>query len=109
MSASPSRDIGLGNRRLGDRPHRLAIGAVEHVGKSNLAHLDHGFDRPSIDVDIEQDGMRRHVVVPDVMVDELLVPDHLAGLDIQADQRIGIKVGAGTMSAVPVVGRAIRY
>ena len=100
-----SRHIGLRNRDVGNRPHGLAVGAVEHVRERHLPHLDDGFDRPSVDIDVDQDRMHRHVVVPDVVVNELLVPDHLAGLDIQADERVGIQVGAGTMAAVSVVGR----
>ena len=49
--------------------------------------------------------MQRHVVVPDVVVNELLEPDHLAGLDVETHQRIGIEIVAGTMAAVSVVGR----
>ena len=47
--------------------------------------------------------MRWTVVVPDVMVDELLVPDHLAGLDIETDDGTRIEIGARPMSAVEIV------
>ena len=43
------------------------------------------------------------VVVPDVVVDGLERPDHLAGLDVQRDDGIGVAVVAGAQAA-PEVG-----
>src|SRR5207248_4181995 len=53
-------------------------------------------------------GVRRHVVVPDVMMDELLVPDDFPSLDIEADDGVGIQIGAWTMSTVSIIGWRFR-
>ena len=51
--------------------------------------------------------MGRHVVVPDIMMHELPVPNPFARLDIQADERGSEQIGAGTMSAISIVGRVL--
>src|SRR5262245_14487850 len=51
--------------------------------------------------------MRGHVIVPNVMMDELLVPDDFSSLNVEADQRVGIESGSGTMPSVAVIGRRL--
>ncbi len=41
------------------------------------------------------------------MVDQLVVPDHLSRPDIEADQAVRVKVLAGTVAAIDVVGRGL--
>src|SRR5262245_37699483 len=48
--------------------------------------------------------MRRHVVVPDVMMDELEVPDSLTGANVHTDKAVRKEISARPMSAVRVVG-----
>ena len=96
--------------RLRDRPSRstatrAAVGAVEHIGERLLCELHDRANRLAVHRQVDEDRVRGHVVVPDVVVHELLVPDHLAGLDVEADQRVRVQVVAGTMAAVHVVGR----
>ena len=70
-----------------------------------LARLRHRLDRPAIDRDVGQDRCAREVPVPDVVVDELVVPQPLTGLEIHRDEAVGEQVVAVTMPTVIVVGR----
>src|SRR6185369_927537 len=72
-------DIGLFYGTLFDRPDRLPRDSIEDVCKGLLRKLDHRADGLSVDIDIQQDRMRRHVIVPDVMVHQLVMPDFLSG------------------------------
>ena len=72
--------------------------AIEDVEKSLLGRLRHRLDRPAVHGDVDQDRRARDVVVPDAVVDELIVPDALAGLQFDGEQRFGEQVVAGTMA-----------
>ena len=74
------------DRPLFDGPHRLAGLAIEHEDEALLGRLRDGRDLPAVDGDVDQDRRARHVVIPDRMVHELVVPDALAGLQIDRDQ-----------------------
>ena len=92
------------HRALLDRPDRLAGDPVEHVGERLLGHLRHGLDLPAVDGDVDERRRGRDVVVPDAVVDELVVPDALAGPGVQAHQALREQVVAGPMAAVEIVG-----
>ena len=59
-------------------------------------------DLPAVHVDRHEVRRRREVPVPDAVVHGLEVPDTLAGLGIETEQRFGEQVGARTLTA-PVV------
>src|SRR6185312_16127968 len=63
------------------------------------------FDRPAVDVDVDQNRRARDVEVPDAVVHELVVPLLLAGVEIDGDDALAVESGAGTMAAVVVAGR----
>ena len=77
------------DRPLFDRPHRLAGLAIEHEDEALLGRLRDRRDLPAVDGDVDEDRRARHVVIPDRMVHELVVPDALAGLQIDRDQAFG--------------------
>ena len=84
------------------------IGSPVTRSKMNTsAHLRHHGDRgnrPAVALDVDQRRSGRHIVVPEVVVDKLLVPLQLAGGRIERDQRVAVQVRALTIAAV-VVGR----
>src|SRR5262249_1484733 len=62
---------------------------------------------PAVPGDVDQVRGAGEVVVPEAVVDELVMPDAAAGLCFQADERLAEEVRAGAVAAVPVVvGRA---
>ena len=100
-----ARHRALLDRALFDRPHRLAGLAIEHEHEALLGRLRDRRDLLAVDGDVDQDRRARDVVVPDRMVDELEVPDALAGLQIDGDEALGEQVVAGPMAAEVVAGR----
>src|SRR5262249_19584427 len=97
------------NRCLGNGPHfdgpdRLAGDSVEDETESGLSDLRHGFDGLAIDLDIAQDRRSRQVVIPQAMMDRLVMPDPLTGFGFKTDERLGEKGVAQPVGAVPVVG-----
>ena len=84
-----ARDVGL--LRDGpflDRPDRLAGDAVEGIDEALLADLGNGLDVTPVDRDVHQIWMGREVVVPEPVVNSLEVPQALAGLDVDGNQRL---------------------
>src|SRR5437016_5278202 len=47
----------------------------------------------------------RWVVVPQTVMDQLVMPDHLAGRDIQTDEALAVKPVAEAVAAEIIVGR----
>ena len=91
---------------LHDRVDRLAGLAVQHVDVAGLAQRRDALDRASVHHHVEQDGPRRQVPVPDVVVQRLEVPLQLAGLDVDAEHGVGEQVHAEPRRGV-VVGRRV--
>ena len=102
-----ARHLRLRRRPHFHRPDRFAGVAVVGVDVGLLGDLEQARDAPAADVDVEQDRRRRRVVVPDVVLDQLLVPDPLAGLHVQRDDAGAEQVVAGAEAAVVVDGRAV--
>ena len=73
-----SYTITPGTMYLLDGHERLAGQAIEHVEVALLGRLDERRHRPAIGRPVEQHRLRRHVVVPDVVVDGLEVPGDAA-------------------------------
>ena len=89
-----ARHVGLRHRPFLDRPHRLAGHTIEHIEEALLGGDRDRLDRPAIDVDVGEDRRRGDVEIPDRMVDELEMPLAHAGLEIDRDQALGIKIVA---------------
>src|SRR5262249_3895186 len=96
-------DVGLFHRSLFDRPNRYSGDSVEYIGECLVRELNDSAHRLPIDIDVEQNRMGRHVVVPDVVMHQLVMPDLPSGFDIEANERTGVQIVSGTASAVCVV------
>src|SRR5881628_3773713 len=57
-------------RTFNDWPDRLAGDAVEDVSESLFRQLNDRFHSAAIHIEIEQNRMRRHIVVPNVVMHE---------------------------------------
>src|SRR5229473_4347688 len=68
------RSIGCGNWPLFDRPYRFSGRTIEDERERLLRELHDRFDRPSLDGDVSEDRGRRQVVVPQIVVDDLIMP-----------------------------------
>ncbi len=99
-----ARHRALFDGALFDRPHRLAGLAIEDEHPALLGWLRDRLDRFAVDGDVHQDRRARDVVVPDAVMHELVVPDALAGLQIDGDEAFAEQIVAGTMSAEIVAG-----
>ena len=91
-----------------DRPHGRARRAIEHEQETVLRDLRQRFDRATVDGDVDQDGRGRQVVVEQVVVHGLEMPDALAGLRVQRDDGAAVEVVAEPVAAVHVVRDAAR-
>ena len=103
---SSSGHVGLGHRPLFDGPQRLAGHAIEHPDEALLADLRHDVDRLAVVPHGQQFRRGGVVVIPDVVVDHLEMPEPLAGAGIEREQAIAEQIGAFAVRAVEVVFRA---
>src|SRR5262249_33342884 len=93
---------------LFDGPQRFAGHAIEHVQKTGLARLRDDIDRLAAVRDGQELRRGRVVVVEDVVVDHLEVPDAPAGPGIQRNQAVAEEIRARSIGAVEVVFRTAR-
>ena len=97
--------VALRHRPLLDRPHRLAVGAIEHVDERLLRHLRQRLDAAAVHGDVGEHRRGRQVVVPQAVMDDLEVPDALAGPGVEARAMLSAEqVVAGPRAAVVVAG-----
>ena len=88
-----------------DGPDWLARLAVEDEAEALFGDLGHGFDFPASDVDIDEVGCRRQIVIPHPVVGGLEVPDALARSGVEADEAFGEEIVAGSVPAIVIVSR----
>ncbi len=84
-------DVRLRHGPLDDFEHRLAGLAIEDEQHAGLRCLDNGRNRFVVALDVDQHRLRRHVVVPQVVMHELAMPGERAGIGVQGDQRVRIR------------------
>src|SRR6185312_6921006 len=95
-------DIGLRNGSFFDRPQRLAGEPIEDEHRSELGALRHGLDRFAIVFDREEFRGDWQVVVPEVVVNDLEMPEALAGARVERQQRIAEEVVALAIGTIEV-------
>jgi hypothetical protein len=103
------RDVGLWHRLLVDGPDRLAGLAIEHEQEAVLRRLRDGRDLLAVRTDREELGRVRQIVVPQIVVHGLEVPEAFSGPGIERDDAVGEQVRPEAVATVKVVsGRAGR-
>src|SRR3972149_2432174 len=100
-----ARALGGGHGTLLDGPHRLARLPVEDVEKRRLARLYDRADSFAVHGDVSEGRGSDGVVLPDVMVHHLEVPDFLPGLRVQGHEAVRVQVFSGTVAPVVRRGR----
>ena len=102
-----ARHLRLRHRLLLDGPEGFAGRAVEGVGEGLLGDLHDGGDVLPVHGHVHQDRRGGGVVVPDVVMDELVVPLPLPGPHVERDQAGAEQVVAGPEAAVEVLRGAV--
>ena len=97
--------VAFRHRALFDVEDRLAGDAIERKHQSGFVDDDDGGHHLSVAAQVDEKRRRLGVIVPDVMVHELEVPEILAGVRIDRDDRGREQIVAGTVDADAVVVR----
>ncbi len=92
--------IGLGHRALLDGKQRLAVIAPEYEHRAHLGNLRHRLDDLTLPANLDQGRLGRQVVVKNIVMNQLLMPDRFAVGTIQYHQ--GIRVGNGVQPVAAV-------
>src|SRR5262249_48804123 len=90
----------LGHRALLDADQRLSIGAVEDVDPAGSPGFGDALARHAVDDGVEQHDRACRVIVPNVVMYLLEMPDILAGLGLERHQRRAEQVVALTHRSV---------
>ena len=97
-------NVGGGHGLFLDVEERLAGLAVEQEDIARLRHLRDGVDLLAVVRDRDQVGIDRQIVVPQVVMQRLKVPDALARPGVESDRAVGEQVVAMPVAAVEVEG-----
>ena len=97
---------GLRHSCFYDGPDWFAAGAVEHEDKALFGNLCEGLDAFAVDSNVREGGRGWRVVIPDVVMGGLKVPDAFAGFGIEADDACTEEIVAGAVAAIVVIGRS---
>ena len=97
--------VAFRHRALLDVEDRLAGDAIERKHQSGLVDDDHGGHQLSVAAQVDEKRRRLGVIVPDVMMHELKVPEILASVRIDRDDRGREQIVAGAVDADAVVVR----
>src|SRR5439155_17323167 len=93
------------DRALLDRPERLAGYAVEHIEEAELGGLRDDVELLAVVPHGEQLRRGRQIVIPEIVVDDLEMPEALAGAEVEGEKRIAEQVRSDTVRAVKIVRR----
>ena len=93
------------DRALLNRKQWLAGQTIEHKHKPHLSHLRHGRNFAPFPAHSYQIRRRRHVIIPQIVVNHLVVPKQLAGCRVQRHQRVSKQILTFPVRAVKIVGR----
>ena len=87
-------------RLLGNLPQGFARQAVENKHKPLLGQLREGGNDLAVFAPVEQNGLRRGVVVPQVVAHMLEMPAQFATVQVERNHAVGIEVVTRTVHAV---------
>jgi len=96
----------LRHRALLDGKERDACLAMQDVEMSHLGAHDHRGNRLPVARDIHEDRLSRNVVVPEVAMHDLEIPDDLTRRRSERDDRVRVHVCAEPLATVVVGARS---
>ena len=96
---------GLRDRPFFNRPNRLAGFAIEDEQERLLGRLGQGLDAPAVHRDVEEDGRAGKIVIPYAVMDDLVVPFALPGLEVERDEALVEQRVARPVAAVIIARR----
>src|SRR4029453_17032373 len=102
---SLSRRRRLRNGPFLDWPDRFARDAIEDVREALLRLLNARFVRPYIDANARENGRRRWIEVPQIVMRQLKMPHAFAGVRLHTNEALAKEVVAKAVAAVHVTGR----
>src|SRR5207249_3237674 len=79
--------------------------AIENENKSTLRGQSKSGDPGAVPDHLEKNWSRFQVVVPDVVMNGLEIPFQFAGLRVERDQTVTVKIGAFAVGTMEIVGR----
>src|SRR5262245_18692996 len=82
---------------------------IERVDERLFRHLHQCAHRPTVDVEITEDWPCRDVPVPDVVMNQLVMPDSFPRLEIESDNAVREQVVAGPVPPVDVSSRRLHW
>ena len=84
--------VALRHRPLLDRPDRLARHAIEHIQQAELRGLRDDVDRLAVVLHGQQLRTGDEIVVPQIVMQQLVMPEALAGAQVEREQRVAEQV-----------------
>ena len=96
--------IRSGHRRLDNWPNRFACFSIKDEQKTLLGDLHQCLDRLTFHLNINQIWSSGQIVIPNIVVHSLEVPDSLAGLAVQRDDTVGKKIVTATPPTIVIIG-----
>jgi hypothetical protein len=99
----------LRNRLLRGRHEQRAVAAVEHVQVAALRRRDHRRHLAAPRVEVDERRLAADVHVPQVVVDRLVDPAHLAGREVERDDGAVEALAVRDAVAAPDVGRLVAH
>ena len=98
--------VALRHRTFLHTEQRLAIRAIEQEHPGRLADQPERRNAAAVPRDVDECRRRRLIRVPQIVMHPLEVPQILPGVHVHRDDRVGVEVGAGSVAAPVVAGRA---
>ncbi len=99
-----ARRVALRHRALLDRPQWFARHAIQHEQEPELGRLRHDVDRLTVVLHREQLRRGGQIVIPQVMMHRLKMPQPFSGARVQRQQAISEQPRASAIRPVIIVG-----
>src|SRR5205823_11731839 len=100
-----TRNVAGRDRPFDDLEQRLTGSALKQESKAGLGNLRDRVHRFALAEDGHQRWLRRNIVIPEIVMNGLKVPDPLAGKRLHGHQRIAEKARTLAVPSVIIVGR----
>ena len=97
-----ARDSTLWHRAFFHIKNRLAGSSVETENESCFGALQYRRNDFSIVPQVNEGGLGGQIVIPDIVVNELLIPGNGSGFGIQRDERVCVEVVALPFATVEI-------